>query len=239
MKKIYFALFLFVATLCTIGLQSCRFNCVHGSGNQISETRKFGEFDRISVSGGYKVVLKQDSSFGIKITADDNLLKYIKTEVANQKLKIYSKRNFCNNSQLVINIGVKSLKELKATGGIELISDGKIITKDIAFKLTGATKLSIELNAINVTTTGSGATEVNLKGNASSHIIDLSGSGKVNALDFAVNNCDIQTAGVGESRVNVTNILNIHSSGASSVKYKGNPQITNDKSGASSVEKVD
>jgi len=239
MKKIYFALYLLVAIICTTGLQSCRFNCVHGSGNEISETRKFGEFDRISVSGGYKVVLKQDSSFGIKITADDNLLKYIKTEVDNGKLKIYSRRSFCNKGQMVINIGLKNLKELKATGGIEISSVGKINTKDIAFKLTGATKLSVELNAENVTTTGSGATEVNLRGIAKSHIIDLSGSGKVNALDFAVNNCDIQTAGVGESKVNVANILNIHSSGASSVKYKGNPQITNDKSGASSVEKVD
>ncbi len=40
-------------------------------------------------------------------------------------------------------------------------------------------------------------------------------------------------------QIDVLNKLNVHSSGASDVKYKGNPAVNNDKSGASSVEKAD
>ncbi|HAL83013.1 MAG TPA: DUF2807 domain-containing protein, partial [Mucilaginibacter sp.] len=43
----------------------------------------------------------------------------------------------------------------------------------------------------------------------------------------------------GPSDVNVLNSLSVHSSGASEVRYRGNPaNVTNNKSGASSVEKV-
>jgi hypothetical protein len=238
MKKIQLAILVFVSGLTVAALSACHFRCVHGSGNQVSENRKVGEFTRVSISGGYKVILKQDSSYGIKITADDNLLKYIKIELQGDKLKIYSKRNLCSNGPMLINIGIGNLEELKASGGIEIESDGQIKAKDIAFDFSGATKLHMDLIATNVTTSGSGSTEINLKGQADSYNIGSSGSGTVNALDFTVGTCEIETSGMGESNVNVLHALNIHSSGSSSVKYKGSPTITNDKSGSSSIEKV-
>jgi len=238
MKKIHLALVIIAAF--TLGsLSACRFNCVHGSGHMVSDDRKVSDFNMISISGDYKVVLKQDSSMSLKITADDNLLKYIKTEVNGDRLHIYSKRNLCNNDQMTINIGIRNLEELKASGAVEVESDGNIRTQDLHFKLSGATKITMNLNAANVTTSGSGATELNLKGQATSHDIDLSGVGHVYAFDFVVGSCDIQTSGAGHCEVNVLNSLSVHSSGASEVRYRGNPSnVTNDKSGASSVEKV-
>jgi hypothetical protein len=238
MKTKHLSIIILLAGIALCGLSSCMFNCVHGSGTEASETRKVSDFSRIDISGGFKVILKQDSSLSVKITADDNLLKYIKTSVNGDKLRIYTRRNFCNSSQTIVYIGVRHLEELKASGGIEVESDGKITTQDIHLRLSGATKITMDLNAANVTTSGSGATELNLKGQASSHNIELSGSGKVNALDFVVGNCEIQTTGVGHSEVNVLHSLSIHSTGASEVKYRGNPSISSDKVGASSVEKI-
>jgi hypothetical protein len=112
------------------------------------------------------------------------------------------------------------------------------VTKDLDIDLSGATKVNLDLNAANVTTTGSGATELNLKGQATSHHINISGVGHVYAFDFVVGSCDVESSGVGHCEVNVLNNLNVHSSGASDVKYKGHPSISNDKSGASSIEQV-
>ncbi len=238
MKKIHLALVI-IAAVTLGGLSACRFNCVHGSGTWYLMTVRVSDFNMISISGDYKVVLKQDSSMSLKVTADDNLQKYIKTEVSGDRLHIYSKRNLCNNDQMTINIGIRNLDELKASGAVEVESDGNIHTQDLHFKLSGATKITMDLNAANVTTSGSGATELNLKGQATSHDIDLSGVGHVYAFDFVVGSCDIQTSGAGHCEVNVLNSLSVHSSGASEVRYKGNPSnVTNDKSGASSVEKV-
>ncbi len=239
MKRIKFTIAVPLVALLLVGLSSCIYHCVRGSGNQATEIRKVSDFSMIKISGGFKVVLKQDSSLSLKITADDNLLKYVKTEVDGSKLHIYTKRNMCNTGEMTVYVGVKNLEEIKASGAVEVETDGKLNTKDFRIDLSGATKVTMDINAANVTTTGSGATELNLKGQATSHNIDLSGSGKVYALNFVVGTCQISTSGVGHSEVNVLNTLNIHSSGASDVQYRGNPSsVTNDKSGASSVEKV-
>jgi hypothetical protein len=238
MKTKHSAILVILATVIISGLSSCVFDCVHGSGSQATENRKLTDFSRIDISGGFKVILKQDSSLSLKITADDNLLKYIKTAVNGGKLRIYTRRNICNSGEMTLNIGVRNLEEIKASGGIEVLGDGKITTQDMHFRLSGATKVTMELNAANVTTTGRGSTELNLKGQATSHNIEMSGSSKVNALDFVVGNCDIQTSGVGDSKVNVLHALNINSAGASDVKYRGNPSVTEHKAGASSVEKI-
>lgn len=239
MKRIPLIIGILFTGIVLTALSSCMFNCVHGSGKQASEERKVSGFSKITISGGFKIILKQDSSFNLKVTADDNLLKYVKTEVEGSRLHIYTRRNICDGGNMTVTIGIRDLQELKASGGVEVASDGKITTQDLRFKLSGATKVTMDLNAANVNTSGSGDTELDLKGQATSHNIDMSGSGKVYAFDFVVGSCDIQTSGVGYSEVNVLNKLSIHSSGASDVKYKGNPSnVSNDKSGASSVEKI-
>jgi hypothetical protein len=239
MRKLKLAIFILLAGVGLAGLSSCNFNCVRGSGHQVTETRKVDDFTRIEISGGFKVNLKQDSSLNIAITADDNLLKYIKTKVEDGKLIIKTKRNLCNTSEMTLNIGIHKLEELRSSGAIEVTGDGLITTKDLNFDLSGASKITLDLNAANVTTTGSGATELYLTGQASSHHINISGVGHIHAFDFVVGDYDIETSGAGDAEINVLHNLAVHSSGASEVKYKGNPSnVTNDKSGASSVEKV-
>jgi hypothetical protein len=239
MKAKYLAILTIIAGIIITGLSSCVFHCVKGSGNMATDSHQLSDFNKINIEGGFKVVLKQDSSLMLKITADDNLLKYIKVSVDDHRLHIYTKKNFCNSGEMTLNIGVRNLEEIKGAGAVDVSADGKLVTKDINFQFSGASKVNLELNAANVTTHSSGATELNLKGQATSHYIDLSGVGKVNALDFVVGSCEIHTTGAGHCDVNVLNSINVHSTGASEVRYRGNPtSISNDKTGASSLEKI-
>jgi len=239
MKTKYFAIIAVIAGITLSSLSSCVFHCVKGSGNMVTDNHQLSDFNKINIEGGFKVILKQDSSLTLKVTADDNLLKYIKISVDDHRLHIYTKKNFCSSGELTLNIGVKNLEEIKGSGAVDVSADGKLVTKDINFKFSGASKVNLDLNAANVTTHSSGATEMNLKGQATSHYIDLSGVGKINALDFVVGSYEIHTTGAGNCDVNVLNSINVHSTGASEVRYRGNPtSISNDKTGASSLEKI-
>lgn len=239
MKKIYLNILLLMAVASTATISSCNYmNCLKGSGHMLSENRKVKDFTRISIDGDFKIILKQDSSLNLTINADDNLLKNIETEVDASKLHIYARKHMCGNGDLTITIGVRNLEELKAQGAIEVTADGKLNVKDIKFNLSGASKITLDLNAANVTTSGSGATEMNLKGQATSHKVDFSGVGKLYALDFVVGSYEIHSSGASENNINVLQSLRVSSSGAATVKYKGNPSITQDKSGALSIEKV-
>jgi hypothetical protein len=90
-----------------------------------------------------------------------------------------------------------------------------------------------------VRTQSSGASEIFLKGQASSHEVELSGSSSIDALDFVVGKYRIESSGASNSKINVLSDLRVKSSGASDVEYRGNPSnVSNDDSGASSVRKI-
>jgi len=237
-KKAHLAMLLLITGLTVTALQACRFGCIRGSGNVTSETRKVGDFTKIDISGDFKIILKQDSSLNLNITADNNLLKYIKTRVDGDKLYIHTKKHLCNSGQLTVIIGVHNLDELKASGALDISSDGTLTVKDIDFDVAGTSKLTLNLNAANVTTSGSGLTEMDLTGQATSHHVDISGVAKIYAFGFIVGDYDIETSGASHCDINVLKTLRVSSSGASEVKYKGNPSsVSNDKSGSGSVEK--
>jgi hypothetical protein len=198
-----------------------------------------GDFTRLDISGSFRIVLKQDSSLNVSITADDNLMKYIHTSSEGDKLRIYSKKNLCGSGEMVINIGVKNLELIKISGGNNLTTDGKLNTKDLHLELNGASKLDMDLNAANVFTEGSGSTDMNLRGQATSHKIEFAGSGKVNALDFVVGSYDIETTGASDCNINVLKDLNVNTTGAADIKYRGNPTSVNtSKTGAATVTKI-
>lgn len=241
MKTPYLYAFAAIAGISLFVLSSCNFSCIQGSGNKTSVTRKVSDFKKIDISGGFKIKLKQDSSGSLTITGDDNLMQHIKTEVSGGKLRISTdNKNICSDESTEITIGIHNLEVLEASGAVEVTTEGKLVTQDLRLGLSGATKINMDLDAAQVSTQGSGATEVYLKGQATSHKVKLSGSGKVYAFDFIVGSYKISTTGATECEINVLNDLDVNSTGASSIKYKGNPtKISNDKTGASSITKVD
>ena len=240
MKKLYSVAMLLIAVLLLSVLSSCRFGCIKGSGHQVTEAHKMNDFTRLDISGGFKINLKQDSSLTVSVTADDNLMKYIHASLDGDKLRIYSKKNLCGSGEIVLNIGVKNLEVIKISGGINLATDGKLITKDLHLELNGASKIDMDLNAANVFTEGSGSTDMTLRGQASSHKIEFAGSGKVKALDFVVGSYDIETTGASDCSINVLKDLNIKTTGAADIKYRGNPTSVNtSKTGAASVTKIE
>ena len=239
MKKLHLTPILFIALVSVALLPSCRLSCVKGSGHQVTQTLKMGDFSRINIEGGFKVVLKQDSSKNVSITADDNLQQYIRTESDGDELHIYHNKNICESGEMVINIGVHNLEAIKGSGAVVFSSDGKLNTKDLTIKLAGASKVDLDLTAANVTTRGAGSTDITLKGQATSHHIELTGEGTVSALDFVVGSYDIHTTGASHCEINVLNSLNVNTTGSSDIKYRGNPtDVNSSKTGASTLTKI-
>ncbi|HTI58053.1 head GIN domain-containing protein [Mucilaginibacter sp.] len=239
MKRTYFISIAFIAFLAIVILPSCRFRCIKGSGNHVSENHKVSDFTRINVSGGFKVTLKQDSSLNVSINADDNLMKYIHVESDGDELKVYYKKNVCPSGQMEISIGVRNLEKLKGSGAINFVSDGKINTKDLDIKLNGASNINMDLSAANLSTESAGASEITLRGQATSHRIEMTGNGTVHAFDFVVGKYDLHTTGASDCEINVLNDLQVSSTGAADVKYKGNPaNVNTSKLGAATVTHV-
>ncbi|MVN89886.1 head GIN domain-containing protein [Mucilaginibacter aquatilis] len=234
------ALFLVaVAAVGAFALSSCHIGCIKGSGTPATETRQLGNFSKIDISGGFKVTLKQDTGKQLTVTTDDNLMKYIRTEVSGDKLRIYTRKNICNDAPIVVNLNVKSLSEVVGAGAIELLSDGRINTQNLKLQFSGANKINLDLSAADLLTQAKGVTEINLKGQAASHNVEIAGTAQIKAFDFVAGKYVINAAGDAECEINVLKSLEVNSQGASNIKYRGNPtDVKTDKAGAASVKKV-
>ncbi|MBS1524391.1 MAG: DUF2807 domain-containing protein [Bacteroidetes bacterium] len=239
MKKFLAIIILFSAAASLSLLSSCRFGCIKGSGRKVTENHKVSDFTRLEVSGAFRVNLKQDSSLNLGITADDNIMKYIRIDNDGDRLHVYIRKAVCGSGEMILNIGVKRLEELRGSGAISFVSDGKLNTGDLRIGLSGASKVDLDLTAANVTTEGSGSSEIDLKGQATSHRVELTGAGKVHAFDFVVGKYDIRATGAADCEINVLNELNVNTTGSSDVKYKGNPaNVNSSKLGAGTLTHV-
>lgn len=242
MKKINTPLIaIAIAIICTtFSFSACDIACKQGSGKMVSENREVSGFDKLDISGSYNVVIKQDPVESLTVTADDNLLGNIKSDVSGHELHIRSKGNMCSSGKFTLTISLRDLTGISTSGAVELTSNGKIKAKDVELDMSGATKITMDLDAGIVNTTGSGITELNLKGQAGTHNVKLSGGGEINALDFVVAKYNIESSGATHCKINVLNRLDLDSSGASEVEYRGNPTtINNNKTGAASLKKLE
>ena len=239
MKKLQLPIFVLIGIISIACLSSCRFHCIRGSGNQITENRKPGDFTKIDVSESFKVIVKQDSSSTVTVTADDNLLKYIRTNVSGSTLRIYTKKNLCNSGEMIIKVPVRMLEGLKASDASEIVSDGKLNGRDVSIHLSDGSRITADLTATKVTIRSSDASELDLKGQASSSEIQLSDGSKVYAKDFITGTSWVRASDGSFGELNVMNTLNVHGSDGSVIKYRGNPQTVNaNNSDGASVEKV-
>lgn len=222
-------------------LSSCQgIDCISGSGNQITVNRDIDNFTKIETNGSFEIIIKQDSSSSVRIQADDNIQDKIETSVRGNTLSIDMDGNFCDSGPIQLYISSRDFEKIKASGAIDIRSDGVLNVNDFELSLSGSSKIMLEMNARTLRTSSSGSSEIDLKGQAGSHELDLSGSSNIEALDFVVGEYNINSSGSSKSRINVLNVLNVRSSGSSKVEYRGKPsKVSNQDSGSSKVISID
>ena len=81
----------------------------------------------------------------------------------------------------------------------------------------------------------SGASYLNLRGDAQEMDADVSGSSALKAFNFPVARAEISLSGGSDAQVSVSEDLKVIASGASHLVYRGDPAVTSDVSGASSI----
>jgi len=221
-------------------LYSCSSKCIEDSGKHIIKDLTVKPFDEIEIEGPIKLVLKQDSSFAVKISADSNIMDKIKPEVSGSTFKIsLDPMKYCGTDSIVVHAGIGALKEIKAKGSSLVYSEGRLNLSDLNLYLTGAPDLNLDINARKLETEVDGAAKITLSGQAGSHKLESKGVLNLDAFNFVVGEYDIKVEGTGKSNINVLNDLKVNTSGASSIYYKGNPKnISEKKTGTAKLEKV-
>ncbi len=192
------------------------FKSIKGSGVTKVEKRDVAGFKKIEVSGAIEVEITAQKDFSVDVEADDNLLEYVKTEVDGDTLKIYTKSRIWKSNKIRVVISMPELTETVVSGASKITANN---VKTDSFKIDV-----------------SGASKIEVNGEAKDLKIEASGASKINAENLKVANADVDVSGATSVTVNATEEVKAEASGASKINYIGEPKnLIKDVSGASKV----
>ncbi len=216
---------------------------VKGSGNVTTESREVDEFKKIKLEGQGEIILEKGSEESLEIEAEDNLLKYLSTNVSGDTLKIRPtrfSRRLKPTEPIKFKITVVEIEDIVISGSGALKGDD-INSEDLTIKVSGDGDVDLEdMNVEELYTKVSGSAQFKLSGKAKSHEIDINGSGVNEAEDLEVDECDIEVNGSGDVKVNVKEKLKVQINGSGRVYYKGNPDDFDQKiNGSGEVKKLE
>ena len=188
-----------------------------GSGVAKSEKRTVGNFRGLNVSGAFQVEVACQKEASLEITADDNLLKHIKTEVRDGILHIETdgaQLNFKDFPRAVIT--APDLED---------------------FNISGATRVKVaNMKSGDVNVNLSGASQLAAAGTAQALVADVSGASRLDGKDLQAAKVDVKASGASKADVYASADLKAEASGASAVHYYGSPQNISPKAnGASKI----
>ena len=175
-----------------------------GSGKLVSRDVHVASFDGILVTGSAAVVITQDSTEGVRVVADDNIIDRVTVNVAGGTLAIGLQQGSYHNTTVTVYVSMKSIHRLECVGAAEFSVSAPIVTDALACTI-------------------SGAGQIDLLGTATDQTIVISGAGEVHNFGLTSVHSSVSITGTGNVQVNVTGQLDATISGTGSVVYSGNP----------------
>lgn len=194
--------------------------CVQGSGSAKAETRSLSTFRSMEVDGAYtvRIVCQKDQS--IAISADDNLLPLILTEVQDGILRVTSKKSICASAPMTLTITVKSLDLIRSSGANEFQVQN----------LKGES-LEVELSGSSSMTLDGKVDELNAKIDGASGLV----AGQLKAKEVSV-----AISGAGSAEVHASKRLQGDITGVGSIRYAGQPgEVVRNITGWGDITPVD
>ena len=258
-KAIILCILVAVLTAATL-LSGCE---ISAPGNVVTAEKDFTNFSFVEVEGTFEVEITKSDLFSITISADDSFFDYIAVSKEGETLRIYlNPRHTFTDFTLQARIlkaeitmpalyglqlsgasqgivsGFKSLEDFSFDiSGASSVNIVDTEVGDVAFKVSGSSKITGNMNAEDATFEVSGANGIELEGSAKNIILNASGASKVDLADFPLNDANIKLSGASEVTVHAKGRLDAALSDASRLNFLGNPTMGNiSVSGASTIK---
>lgn len=186
---------------------SCGFWGIRGSGRIKDESRQIENFTGIDASGAFTIKIKVGESTSLRIAAEDNLLKLIRTQVKGNTLVIDTRKNISPRKEIRVYITTPNLESIECSGANSIVAEG--------------------INADDFDVDLSGAGNIDLYGAANKLRAEISGAGSIDAKKLKANNVVVSVSGAASADVYAKEYLDASVSGVGSIDYYGDPKKTN------------
>lgn len=227
---------------------------IKGTGPSKGEERTVGDFERIDIGGPFKVEVRVGPNASLKVEAQENILKAIRSEVKNGTLQVWTENSFESTEPLKLTITTPRLTALDGSGAcignLEGVNSDKFmlnlsgasrmhvkgVAKDVTLETSGASEVVWDkLIATRVAVKGSGACTLLLSGSADSIDMDVSGACSLKGEDFVVKNATVMGSGGCELSINASERIDGELSGGTNLRHSGKAQVSVSTNGGASV----
>jgi hypothetical protein len=211
------------------------------------ETRAFNlsGFSRVEVSSTFEAEISRGSAFSVTVTTNENIFEYLDLEVNGDTLLVRLKSGSYTVANLEASITMPDLNALEVSSASEASISGFNFNHDLDLKVSGASSITLaDFRSGNVYIEASGASRVkgslecgdarlNISGASNADLSGLgrnleataSGASHITLRDFSSVDVKVNFSGASSGTVNASGRLDVQLSGASSLRYFGNPAI--------------
>lgn len=213
------------------------FTAIRGSGNPVTQTFDFSNFDQLSLSHAFQTEVTASDRYSVEVTVDDNLVDRLRVEQRGDTVTIGLDPNAAlSNATLRARVSMPRLTSLDASGASRVNLSGFRSSSDMRMDVSGASTVNGDLESGDLDADVSGASTLRLRGQGDSLRAVASGASTADLRDFAVTDANVEASGASRINVNASGRLDAEASGASSVRYSGSPTLGRiDQSGAGTV----
>jgi Putative auto-transporter adhesin, head GIN domain len=190
-----------------------------GSGSVRTETRTASGFTAVELAGLGNVQLQQSGTESLTVTAEDNLLPLLTTEVVDKTLKLGVKDGARVDSTQPITYAVTA----RDLTGIDIAGSGSL------------TATQVKTPSLRIRVAGSGS--VTAAGSADAQDVQMAGSGAYRGSGLTSTTAKVNSAGSGTAELAVSGQLDVTILGSGTVTYTGSPTVTQSIMGSGSLQK--
>lgn len=219
---------------------------VKGSGEVVSETRDLGAFDGVSLSGSFKVLVRQGSETKLEIRTDKNILPLIETRVVEgskgRTLEIGSKKgvSFSTKADPQITLVLPQLRMIAIAGSGDVrVEAMKTPAVSVSVSVSGSGDVEfVDLSSDSLSVQVSGSGDIKANGRATKFSLSVAGSGDVHARGLQADEVKASIAGSGSATVHAVKTLKISIAGSGDIGYLGSPEVTSSVAGHGNITKL-
>lgn len=209
---------------------SCYFDnmeTISGNGKVVKQTRDVPGFSGLKVATGIDAVITQGEHESLIVEADENLMDYIKTEVVDGKLKIYSDKNIRSAKVKKVILEYKKLNTIDVSSAGDVEGNNTLVTDNLDIEMSSAGGLTLAIEADRLEISISSGGDAKLSGKVNTFKADLSSAGDLNAYELEAKTGDISVSSAGSASVFITDEASFQCSSAGSINYRGEPRLKN------------
>jgi hypothetical protein len=205
---------------------------IKGNGNVITVNRMTSDYDGVSISGSFNVILVKGKEGKITIEGEENIIPYIETEVSRNTLQIkYQKNiNIRTTKRLTVKVTYKDIDKVTLGGSGNITNKGIIKSRELTVALGGSGNITLTIDADEVHSKIGGSGNIKLSGSSNELNCAIAGSGSIKAYDLSTNTLHASIAGSGSIRTTVKTKIKAKVVGSGSIYYKGKPKYIDSKS---------